>query len=153
MASFEDLLTRDGVLVYKTKGTSMEPMLRQNRDLVVIRVPSSRLHKYDVALYRRGGSYVLHRVMAVKDGYYLIRGDNTFASEIVPDDAIIGVLTSFTRKGRQCDVTEKGYQWYVRIWGLLYPLRFAGFCAYRAARAVARKIGITQLVKQVAHRE
>ena len=75
----EEILTRDGKLVYRTKGVSMEPMLRQNRDLVVISVPSSRLRKYDVALYRRGGSYVLHRVIDVKDDGYLIRGDNTFS--------------------------------------------------------------------------
>ena len=32
-STFEDLLGRDGVLVYKTRGVSMEPMLRQDRDL------------------------------------------------------------------------------------------------------------------------
>lgn len=63
--TFEDILARDGKLVYKTRGVSMEPMLRQNRDLVVIRVPSSRLKKYDVALYKRGDNYVLHRVVGV----------------------------------------------------------------------------------------
>ena len=36
--TFEDILSRDGQLVYKTRGVSMEPMLRQNRDLVVIQV-------------------------------------------------------------------------------------------------------------------
>ena len=70
--TFEDILARDGKLVYKTRGVSMEPMLRQNRDLVVIRVPSSRLKKYDVALYKRGDNYVLHRVVGVGDGHYLI---------------------------------------------------------------------------------
>ncbi|MBQ7195753.1 MAG: hypothetical protein IJS07_09010 [Bacteroidales bacterium] len=47
-AAFEELLARDGYLVYKTHGVSMEPMLRQNRDLVTIRVPASHLKKYDV---------------------------------------------------------------------------------------------------------
>ena len=77
MSTFEEILARDGVLVYKTRGVSMEPMLAQGRDLVVIRVPSSRPGKNDVALYRRGESYVLHRVIDVRDGYYLMRGDNT----------------------------------------------------------------------------
>ena len=35
----------------------MLPMLRQNRDLVVIAPPQGRLQKYDVALYRRGSAY------------------------------------------------------------------------------------------------
>ncbi|MBQ6052852.1 MAG: hypothetical protein IJL30_06145 [Clostridia bacterium] len=43
--SFEKLLSRDGYLVYKTSGVSMEPMLRQNRDTVGIRIPLSRLKK------------------------------------------------------------------------------------------------------------
>ena len=90
MNTFEKLLKRDGRLVYKTKGRSMEPMLRQNRDLVVIEVPSERLKKYDVALYKAGERFVLHRVIGVKDGYYRIRGDNTYAVERVPDEAVLG---------------------------------------------------------------
>lgn len=54
MSSFEELLEKDGRLVYKTRGVSMNPMLYQNRDLVVIEPPAGRLDKYDVALYRRG---------------------------------------------------------------------------------------------------
>ena len=41
--TFEDLLARDGSLVYRTKGVSMEPMLRQDRDLVTIQVPETCL--------------------------------------------------------------------------------------------------------------
>ena len=110
--TFEDILSHDGTLVYRTRGVSMEPMLRQNRDLVVIRVPSSRLRKFDVALYRRGRNYVLHRVIKVCDGHYLIRGDNTYAVETVPDSAVIGVLTGFQRKGKEHDVSERGYRLY-----------------------------------------
>ena len=121
--TFEELLARDGKLVYRTKGVSMEPMLRQNRDLVVIRVPASRLRKYDVALYKRGKDYVLHRVIGVGEDHYLIRGDNTFAVETVPDDAVIGVLTGFQRRGREHSVTDPGYRAYVRLWDGLYPLR------------------------------
>lgn len=35
-------------LAYKTRGVSMEPMLRQNRDLVVIQVPFLRVRRFDV---------------------------------------------------------------------------------------------------------
>ena len=45
--TLEQLLARDGRLIYKISGISMEPMLRQNRDLVMIRVPEERLKKYD----------------------------------------------------------------------------------------------------------
>ena len=89
MSSIEESLKRDGKLVYKTKGVSMLPMLHQNRDIVVISVPKGRLKKYDVALYRRKNAYVLHRVIEVQEQGYLIRGDNTYSLEKVPDNAVI----------------------------------------------------------------
>jgi signal peptidase I len=98
--TFEDVLARDGYLVYRTRGRSMEPMLRQDRDLITARVPTGRLKKYDVALYKRGSAYVLHRVVGVRPDHYLIRGDNTYAIERVPDEAVIGVLSAFLRNSR-----------------------------------------------------
>lgn len=148
-AAFEELLARDGFFVYRTRGVSMEPMLRQNRDLVTIRVPASRLKKYDVALYKRGKAYVLHRVVAVKDGYYLIRGDNTYALETVPDSAVIGVLDSFQRKGKQTGVENRGYQFYVRFWNAIYPLRVLRVRARRMAVKAARKLGVLPLIRKM----
>ncbi len=110
--TFEEILARDGRLVYRTKGVSMRPMLRQNRDLVVIRVPVSSLRKFDVALYKRGKDYMLHRVIEAKDGYYLIRCDNAYSFEHVPDSAVIGVLSAFPRTGKLYDTTNAGYQRY-----------------------------------------
>ena len=152
-AGFEEVLARDGRLVYKTRGVSMEPMLRQDRDLVVIRVPSARLRKYDVALYKRGDATVLHRVIAVKDGAYLIRGDNTFTLETVPDAAVIGVLTGFQRNGKEHSVTERGYRLYVRFWQAIYPLR-ALCCRFRRlAAGIARRLRIMPLLKKALRRE
>ncbi len=136
------LLARDGQLVYKTKGVSMEPMLRQNRDLVILQVPDSRLHKYDVALYRRGASYVLHRVIRVRKDYYLFRGDNTYALERVPDEAVIGLLTGFQRNGRQYSVTSRAYRAYARLWTFIYPLRILVIRAHSRLYAIARRIGL-----------
>ena len=149
MTRFEDLLQKDGRLVYKTKGTSMEPMLRQNRDLVIIEVPSSRLDKYDVALYRRGESYVLHRVIGIDDGFYRIRGDNTYAVERVPFENVIGVLKSFNRKGKTHAVTERGYRFYARFWNAIYPLRAFRIRVRRLLIAAARKLGILPFLKKL----
>ena len=150
---FEELLARDGYLVYKTRGLSMEPMLRQNRDLVIIRIPTCRLQKYDVALYRRGRSYVLHRVIGVEKDHYLIRGDNTYSVEIVPDEAVIGVLTSFKRKGKAISTENRFYRFYVRFWNTIYPARALYVRCRRAAVRVARRAGILPLIKKVLGRE
>lgn len=147
--TFEELLARDGRLVYRTRGVSMEPMLRQNRDLVNIRVPASRLEKYDVALYRRGRDYVLHRVVGVEPDHYLIRGDNTYAIEHVPDSAVIGVLTGFQRKGRRHEVTEPGYRLYACFWHGVYPLRALFVRCRRLAVRAARKTGLLPVIKKL----
>ena len=73
---------------------------------MIIRVPLPRLRKYDVTLYKRGDTYVLHRLITVRDDHYLIRGDNTYSLEHVPDTAVIGVLTSFRYKGTQHEVKD-----------------------------------------------
>ena len=54
-STFKEVLARDGVLVYRIRGVSMEPMLRQGRDLVTIRAakPGERFHENDVVLYCR----------------------------------------------------------------------------------------------------
>ncbi len=139
-AAFEELLARDGCLVYRTRGVSMEPMLRQDRDLVVIRPPASRLKQYDVALYKRGGRYVLHRVIGVENGHYLIRGDNTYRLETVPDSAVLGVLTAFQRRGRQYEATDRAYLRYARLWNAIYPLRFLCFRCRRRMGRLARRL-------------
>lgn len=131
-------------MVYKTKGISMKPMLYVNRDLVIISVPQGRLQPYDVALYRRGSAYVLHRVIQVREKYYLIRGDNTYRLEVVPDSAVIGVLTGFKRKGKDYSVQDPAYRRYVRVWCAIYPARKVLVYLIRKAKAAARKMGISR---------
>ena len=117
-------------------------MLHENRDLVIISVPKGRLQPYDVALYRRGSAYVLHRVIKVREKDYLIRGDNTYHMEVVPDSAVIGVLTGFKRKGKDYSVQDPMYRLYVRVWCAIYPARKVFVYIMMKAKAVARKMGI-----------
>lgn len=149
MSAIERLLARDGCIAYKTRGVSMRPMLRANRDLVVVRSPSSRLRKYDVALYKRGDAYVLHRVIGIEAGHYLIRGDNTYVMERIPDSAVIGVLVSFKRGRREISVDSRGYVFYTRFWNLSYPVR--AFCVrgWRKAMAIARRTGLLPAIRKM----
>ena len=123
--SFEEMFEQQGYLVYTTKGTSMYPMLRQNRDLVIISAkPEGLLNKYDVILFKRNGKYILHRVVGVKENDYTTAGDNTISKEYhVKDKEILGVLTSFVRDGKEIKTTDKDYKMYVRILYGLDPVR------------------------------
>ncbi len=153
MTSFEEILARDGSLVYKTHGQSMEPLLRQDRDLVVISATSSRLKKNDVALYRRGDKYVLHRVIRVMPDHYLIRGDNTFTLEKVPDSAVLGVMTAFKRKGRAYTITDRSYQRYICFWNTIYPFRYSLFRLRKLLIAAARRTGLLPVIKKLIRRK
>ena len=142
MSKIEEILKQDGKLVYKIRGISMLPMLRQDRDAVVIRVPEGRLKKYDVALYRRGTAYVLHRVIRVGERGYLIRGDNTYALEKVHDEDVIGVLERFTRNGKTHTVNERAVRLYARVWHAVYPARHLYIRVRRKLGRAARKLGL-----------
>lgn len=120
----EDELRLHGAYASVTRGTSMRPLFKTHRDIVVIGRADGDLKKYDVALYRApSGRYVLHRVVRVYPDRYLIRGDNTFIDEYIMKSDIIGVLTGFNRKGREYTVEGSGYRLYSRFWVLIYPLR------------------------------
>lgn len=113
--TIEQLIETEGKYVGPTMGVSMLPMLKSGRDSVVITKKSSRLKTLDVALYKRGEMYVLHRVIKVLDTGYIIRGDNCYVNECVPEDAVIGVLTEYFRKNRHIDcATDEKYLYYAR---------------------------------------
>ena len=148
-SSFEEILKRDGKLCYSFRGVSMLPMLRQDRDLVVIQPTGGQcLAPLDVALYKRGEQYVLHRVISLKEGGYIFRGDNTYSPEYVPEDQVLGVLSSFVRNGREYAVTDPRYLRYARFWCAVYGLRFILF---RCRRLVSRLV--RHLARRLLRRE
>ena len=123
--TFEEELRRHGHLVFTNKGVSMMPLLRQDRDLMVLeRRPEGRLKKYDAVLFKRkDGTYVLHRILKVREKDYLICGDNCYQMEAVEDAQILGILTAVIRDGKRISVTNRGYLLYVHLWCDGYPVR------------------------------
>ena len=124
-STFEEILEKDGRLIYSNVGDSMLPLIRQGRDLMVIERHCGRLKKYDVPLYRRdSGQYVLHRVVKVRENDYVLCGDNRWQRETgVTDRQILGVLTAVIRDGKEIAVTDRRYRLYVFLWCGLFPLR------------------------------
>ena len=66
MKMIEEQLKLHGKYISKTEGTSMEPMLKQGRDRVIIIPPTFPLKKHDIPVYRRGDHYTMHRIIKVK---------------------------------------------------------------------------------------
>ena len=112
--TIEEILSLKGKYIGPTVGVSMLPMLKNRRDTIVVSAKTERLKPLDVALYKRGEDYVLHRVIRVTDDGYIIRGDNCYADEVVPENAVIGVLTEFFRKNKHVDCKDKRYLSYAQ---------------------------------------
>ena len=140
--TIEQIIADEGRIVSTTSGISMWPMLRTHRDTVIISAPSGKRKVGDVVLYRiASGKCVLHRIIAVKNGSYIIRGDSLIKKELgVGDGDIFGVLSGFYRGDRFIDCnTDVGYKIYCRLWRLTYPLRFAAWKCHGAYRKIFKK--------------
>lgn len=128
LKNVEELLkTRDEVMT-RTRGISMRPLLRQGRDIVVIKKPQFPLKVGDAPIYKvkNKKELVLHRILKVNDdGSYIIRGDNLFFKELVFENQIIGVMRAFYREGKYCKCEKSlKYKVYVFLNRISYPLRY-----------------------------
>ena len=141
MSSFEEELERTGVLVFTNKGRSMMPLLREDRDLMVIEKKGpERCRKYDAVLFKRGDKYVLHRILQVREQGYYIAGDNCRKGENVREEQILGVLKQVVRDGKTIDVEDPAYQRYVHLWCDCYPLRAGLFFLRDGVKSVGRRV-------------
>ena len=122
----EDVLLTKGQYVGPTAGVSMLPMLKNRRDTIVVAKKTERLKPLDVALYKRGEAYILHRVLKVTDTGYIIRGDNCYSDENVPEEDVIGVLVEFFRKDKHivCASDKKYHRYVQRRLKTYKPRRF-----------------------------
>lgn len=132
----------NGEVMCYTAGVSMYPMLRQGKDIVVVKQVGSGLKKHDVVLYLRnhGTKPVLHRIIRIRrDGSLVIRGDNTYKNELdISREDIIGVLVGFYRGGRYIDCERsRAYIIYVCLMRAFYPARWMW---HRAIRPTLSKI-------------
>lgn len=141
-STFEEELARHGRLLYTNVGDSMNPLIRQGKDLLVIESPNGRLKKYDIPLYKRdNGQYVLHRIIKVRKNDYIICGDNRWRCEYgITDRHIIGVLTSVVRDGTDVDFSSWQYQLYLLLWCRLFPLRAVILYLKALPRRIERKL-------------
>ena len=128
--NFESLaivLKEKGEASSLTRGCSMRPMLREHKDVVTMAKISRKLKKGDVVVYpSKNGEFVLHRIVAIKKGEYIIRGDNNYFTEYgIIDNDIVGILKCFYRDGKYVDCeTNKKYKLYTFYICHSYFLRY-----------------------------
>ena len=141
----EDVLASEGFYMGPPVGISMWPMLRNRHDVMMVVPAEGELRRYDVALYRRGEKYVLHRVVgrygSGAEKGYVICGDNCITLEHIPCEDVIGVLRGFYRDGRHIDCeASRGYHANVKVWVALFPVRKVRKRANAAVRRAGKRV-------------
>ncbi len=116
--SVTEILQIHGKYLTPVRGTSMNPLLHEGEDTVVIVPKVGPLRRFDVPLYRReNGQHVLHRVMRVEQDGYVLCGDHQLEWEHgITDEMVLGVMDGFFRGKRYVKTTNFGYRLYVFFW-------------------------------------
>lgn len=116
----EEVLGSGGEFSLYPRGTSMLPLIRQDRDYVILArredIPAKR---NDIAFYRRdNGQFVLHRVMRIeKDGTYTMCGDHqTYLEKGVRPEQILGYVKCLYREDKAISFSSLRYRLYVSVW-------------------------------------
>lgn len=141
VTSIKQELQQTGTVVFTNKGNSMRPLLRQDRDLMIIETLKEPPKRYDAVLFERpDGRLILHRILRIrKDGVYWIVGDNCPSGELIPPDAVLGILTGIKRGRHRIRVDSFGYRLYVYLWCAPYPIRIALQFVFRLPFRCVRK--------------
>lgn len=114
--------------------------MHNRKSTVTVKAKTMPLQKYDVVLYRRpAGKYVLHRIIKVLNGAYLIRGDNCIENEVVPDEWIFGVMTGYysNEQDQYISCESVRYRYYLKTLWLCYGVLWMRNLLRRMRRKVS----------------
>ena len=114
----QEQLETGGSASFISHGTSMKPLLKNGENKITLIKPTKDPKKYDIIFYRRDdGRFILHRIVDIKDGCYVCRGDNQFQDEFpVTKDSIIAVLIEYTKNGKTKKIDSFSQKLYARFW-------------------------------------
>lgn len=105
-------------------GNSMYPFLRNRIDSAELYTPNE-IRKNDVLFYiRPDGRCILHRCVDIKNGEYIMCGDNETEKEHgIGRDNIVAVAKAFYRKNTKITDSTHWYGLYKFLWCDLFALR------------------------------
>lgn len=103
----------DKTFSFPINGTSMQPFLKTG-DVVTVAKPIN-LKKYDIILYLRdNGQYVLHRIVKIKNGAFVLLGDHQVCKEypIYPNQVLAKVI-SYQKGNKEKELKGFKYNLYL----------------------------------------
>ncbi len=117
-----EIVSAGGSVRLDVKGNSMMPLLRSERDAVLLK-KAEDIARYDVVLFKKAdGKIALHRIVDIKDNTYTIIGDNQYKFDYaIPKEDLIAKAVEFHR-GRH-RIGEGQIRAFGAFWYTTYPLR------------------------------
>jgi hypothetical protein len=115
-------LRRGNDLRLRARGGSMLPVLRDGDVLTVRAAAADEVQIGDVVCYEPPwGGLCLHRVVARRGRSLVTRGDALSYVEVVPEEAVLGLLVARERRGRRADFLTPAGRWRGRVIVRLAP--------------------------------
>lgn len=123
--TYQEILDEKGYLIISPAGRSMWPLIREKKDAMKL-VPPGAIKKRDIILYqRKNGDYLVHRVIQLSRGSFVLCGDNQWKLEKdITSKMVLAVMEGYFRKERYRSVNHMGYRIYSRIWVAFRWTRF-----------------------------
>lgn len=111
----KEVIESGGEFTFYPHGTSMLPLIRQGEDQVVLVEPKD-IKVGDIVFYRRNdGHFVLHRLVKITKGQYVMCGDNQYLLEHgITDKHILAKVKEIVRDGKIIDETIPQYKRYIK---------------------------------------
>lgn len=123
-------------ILLEVPNADMMPTMREFYDTVALIQPQNPLKKNDVVLYYgNDGKPVLSRIVYINNGTYSLSADGQKTTDYnITDTQIVGVMTSFDRKGKKISADNKYYQYYL----MLLPVVKAIYGIYSSLKTKAQ---------------
>ena len=105
---FEDVLNKDGELIFTNVGYSMYPLIKEREDILRI-VKTDDYKKGDIVLYKSEiDHYVVHRILKIRKDKIILAGDhNHWKDKPITKDMVLGKLITITKKnGEVIDLSK-----------------------------------------------
>ena len=136
----KEVIESGGEFSFFPHGTSMMPLIRQGLDSVVL-VKAEELKKGDAVFYQRdNGQFVLHRIVKIKNGEYIMCGDNQYELEYgIEQRHILAKVKAVKRDGHTIDDSVTEYRKYVKGLSFLRLKRRVGVRLYRIKNKIFKK--------------
>lgn len=111
---FLSVLDETDTVRIPVNGRSMRPFLKEGRDKVVLtKADTDLVKKGDIVVYKKGGSFLLHRVVSIDGGAFCIMGDNELSPDCgISPQAVVASVKSVERNGKVIDKKHPLWRFY-----------------------------------------